>query len=281
MDLDDLPPEIEDLKSLTKHPHVPDSLSSQEAYYPLEAQLRLFLAKNRFTEVPHHVFRLRNLEFLSLRNNRLASLPPAIGTLQKLRTLNISMNDLEVLPAELLDLMKAGNLKEVIADPNPWTPIPDSATKQKGLGEYHGANNFFWTPMAVSSVQLLKPSGDVDDAYTDHQDCQPPKRLATQATLAETALTKLIKLQAFPSIFASAVENVDGPILDVLKNGMNASLFGDRRCTCGRSFLLPRRQWIEWWLITSSRGHRELKLPFLRQVCRMCPDKDPRTIVGE
>ena len=271
LDLEDLPPDIEDLKSLTKHPHVPDFPSSQEAYYPLEAELRLFLANNRFVEIPHHVFQLRNLRVLSLRNNRLASLPPAIGVLQMLRTLNISANKLESLPAELLELIQSGSLKELIADPNPWTQVPEWATERNVLTPVSIRTSSVGLLTALSPVQLLKPSGAVDGVSTGHQECRSPKWPGAQSTLVETALTKLIKLQAFPSIFASAIENVDGPILDVLKVGMNASLFGKRRCACGRSFTLPRQQWIEWWSFSTPGGFQLSNIPFLRQVCNACP----------
>ena len=191
-----------------------------------------------------------------------------------LGSLNISANNLETLPAELLDMIRYGPLTELIADPNPWTQVPASATKQKEslpISCLEGASMIL---RAVSTVQLLKPSGAVDNSSAGHQDCHRPERPGTQATLAETALTKLIKLQAFPSIFASAIENVDGPILDVLKVGMNVSLLGDRHCTCGRSFILPRHQWMEWWDICPPwRVAQPSKLPFLRQVCRMCPSE--------
>ena len=271
MGLDELPPDIESLKSLTKVATVPDFKPSEQAYHPIEAELRLFLANNKFTKIPNHVFRLKNLRLLSLRQNNLVCIPHAIGTLEQLQSLNISSNRLAFIPVELLRLISHFNLKDFIADPNPWTQVPDSAAKLKETSRLD-RNQYVMRRAAISNVEILRPCGVVERTVPFSM-LQSIRR--KQPSLAELALNRMTTMQSFQNINEWIDEGIPAPVREMLNTGLAYSAIGHRQCLCGQSFILPAKQWLEWWNIDKISTGPSLKLPFLRQFCSRCvPDHD-------
>ena len=265
MKLDDLPPTIESLKSLTKVATLRNSKTSEKAYHPIEAELRIFLANNNFTRVPN-IFQLKNLRVLSLRQNSLTSLPHAISNLEQLQSLNVSANKLTTLPFELLRLLFQYRLEDLIADPNPWTQVPDSATRMTDTGRLTCTRHVM-RRAAISNVEILRPSGSVERtvSYSDLQSlgCRQP-------SLAETALNRMVTLQSFQNVKEWVDEDIPAPVRGILTTGFAYSSLGPRRCLCGQSFILPQMQWVEWWYIDKLMTGCSLKLPFLRQSCSRC-----------
>jgi len=84
-----------------------------------------FLSATNIKYLPLSLFKLPNLESLSLESNQLLNIPNDID-LPKLRNVNVSHNQLTTLP-ESLALQP--NLKSLSLYGNPWQSLPDAFTK--------------------------------------------------------------------------------------------------------------------------------------------------------
>lgn len=271
MSLDDLPSEVALLKSLTKHPAIPNFTPSQEAYHPIEAHLRLYLGNNMLERVPNSVFELTNLRVLSLRQNGLTRLPYAIGKLLNLQSLNISGNKLETLPFELLDLAFRGNLIELIVEPNPWRQVDQSSELCSIESPWVGNNNTCLRCVASNSTELLRPNGAVEHVVSSHQLTSTMFDAVATSSLTVMALHRMSGLQSLQSLEGWIGDGIPETVQTILETALEHSKIGPRRCSaCTSDFILPRSQRIEWWSIDFKPSGSFLKLPFLRQQCQKC-----------
>ncbi|TQS34828.1 hypothetical protein Golomagni_04778 [Golovinomyces magnicellulatus] len=124
----------EAIKQLSYFVRVPTV--SEGVFTVLEPELKIFLASNQLTTLPHELFNLNHLEVLSLRGNLIHELAPGIGNLLNLKELNLSQNGLKYLPFEILNLIsEKGSLESLSLHPNlfyepqfplgakPWKPV--------------------------------------------------------------------------------------------------------------------------------------------------------------
>ena len=114
--LTQLPPEITELKNLTK----------------------LSLSGNQLTQLPLEIGELENLEELDLSYNRLTQLPPEIGELKNLKILNLTRNQLTQLPPEIGELK---NLNYFYLSVNHLTQLPPEIGKLKNLRSFYLSSN--------------------------------------------------------------------------------------------------------------------------------------------
>jgi hypothetical protein len=148
---------------MTKWPVGEDFPPSQEAFAPLTASIRLYLANNLLRSLPTEMFNIERLTVLSLRHNKLGYLPPAISKLTNLTELNLAGNRLEYLPWEILKLVK-GKLKRLYAYPNPFIevdipfPEPKSDDEVKQMAE-----GFF-----PRGFELMEPASCTSFDGTEH-----------------------------------------------------------------------------------------------------------------
>lgn len=92
-----------------------------DSFHPFTPALKIFLSQNDLRDLPCELFKLENLNVLSLRNNKLHELPPIVNHLHELVEMNIAYNRLRFLPYELLDLFSdAGRLHHFTMHPNPF-----------------------------------------------------------------------------------------------------------------------------------------------------------------
>ena len=273
MSLDTLPADVMLLDTLTKHSDVPESTPSQDAFHPIEAQLRIYLANNSFTTFPSVLLQLTNLRVLSLRQNHLTNIPPAFERLAKLRTLNIAGNKLEVLPFELLNLFIQGQLREMIADPNPWRLVSDTAAKETQQAPYvrqeHHRTTQKLRRIAVGSEEYLRPNGST---VHQHKHLDIPAPTSTSFTpLTVMALNRISKLQSLQRLPEWIDENIPETVQKMLTAAFDSTKDGGRRCSsCSRDYVIPVRQRLEWWSIDFAPSGPFLKLPFLRKQCHRC-----------
>ncbi|RKF80245.1 hypothetical protein GcM1_195019 [Golovinomyces cichoracearum] len=109
----------EAVKQLSYFVRVPNV--SEGLFTVLEPELKIFLASNQLTTLPHELFNLKHLEVLSLRGNLIHDLAPGIGNLLNLKELNLSQNRLSHLPFEILNLIsEKGSLESLSLHPNPF-----------------------------------------------------------------------------------------------------------------------------------------------------------------
>lgn len=99
--------------------------SIPEEIFKLKNLQELTVAKCHLMIVNQHIDELKNLQHLSVAHNRLVRLPETIGNLQHLQTLIINRNMIEILPESI------GNLHELTyidAWENPMYEFPESIT---------------------------------------------------------------------------------------------------------------------------------------------------------
>ena len=280
----DLPAEIlQPLQLLTKHSAIREPPASQEAFSSLEADLRIFLANNSLRRLPSILFDFDNLRVLSLRHNDLTEIPSAIGRLTKLESLNVSNNQLRHFPYEVLELIRFGKLSYLVAEPNLWTaaqpcekctdtdssPLPRLLPLQKGTIHHvqkvaQSLSDYFrhdGTPLATA--QRGNGNSPLELPQTSSS------RSLTQATLLFCC-----KQQNIAELPEWLLDDLPPNVRKLLELARDVQESGGRLCTtCRREMVISRKQWIEWWSLSSYHANSattstsDKVYPFLRRQC--------------
>ena len=268
--LDHVPNEsLRHLRSLTKYTTIRDIPPSQDSYSSIEPTLRLYLSNNAITTFPSELLNLTNLSVLSLRHNKLTKLPPALAKLPRLVDINIAGNELKNLPHEMLDLYKRPEF-QMTAMPNPFSQpqsvFPPNPDFEKSL---------FTTDLLF--FVRHKPTYFHADG-SNANDAAPWRLSSRVPSLLELALRKCKDLPDLVDIEKECTTG-GGPstLAGPLAMAQEVTKYGDLECTvCGRSFVLPRVQWLEWYTVPNEwrRTHTSFSakvlsrtIPFLRQGC--------------
>jgi hypothetical protein len=255
-----------------------------EEYTALTPDLRLYLANNGLRSIPGELCTLTNLKFLSLRNNKITSIPPQLGYLSSLECLNVSVNRLSYLPYSLHRnfLRSTGYLR--LHDNKFLAPVPPPTEDGKNPDLLSDPTAHPNVPelRAMSTVCFYAPDGRAVDRNNP-----PPSRTpeslkpVSQSCPQSDSITPL----SAPSLVELALRNSRATELlrDVEENAESCAIppsfvelvgraievqsAGGLRCdTCGRDYIVPRAEWLEWWAglegVTESR-----MIPFLVQVC--------------
>ncbi|KKY24761.1 putative leucine rich repeat domain protein [Phaeomoniella chlamydospora] len=260
---------------------------SQEAYESLEPHLRIFLSNNILTSIPSELFNLSTLSVLSVRQNRLTEIPAAIGKLANLSELNVGGNQLEVLAWEILEMMEPhkGNLVKFCPFPNPFRRFheremihPASIRRRKGYipGKVVRIRSPTGTEsiakqVAKSSVTLFDRSGmthrlpanmraktavagtaDASNALLGAARTQSLVELSLRATTKLPYFSDLARelTAASTTSPAESGHSLAPPenLTRFLTLASNVVEAGGQHCpTCGKAFIIPRAEWIEWW----------------------------------
>ncbi len=136
--LTSLPPEILELKSLTKLYISNNHLTSLPSEISELKNLTELYISNNHTSLPPEISELKNLTKLYISNNQLTSLPPEISKLKNLTKLYISNNQLTSLPPEISELK---NLTELYISNNQLTSLPPEISELKNLTKLSISNN--------------------------------------------------------------------------------------------------------------------------------------------
>jgi len=272
---------IRPLGYLTKHPEVDHHPPSQDAYGPLTPSLHLYLSRNALRTLPSEIFRLKYLTVLSLRNNKLTELSPAIGNLENLVELNVGINRLKWLPWEILKLV-GGRLRTLNIYPNPLFEIPRSLESARAVTARVAIEDMAapgvsgnaihhqpWKPtrQAYTAVTFMNvdgsysrgtppaPSSAVDSSCLavsqrgDHNratlDGTPASRVPSLLELALRSCSQSPYLPQLPALLPA-----DSPISmsRLLTDAYSIKEAGGRMCSvCGKSYLVVRTEWLEWW----------------------------------
>lgn len=255
------------LKSLTKHTTIRDVPPSQDSYSPIEAALHLYLSNNILTAFPSSILNLTPLRVLSVRHNNLTHLPPALAKLPHLHHLNIAANRLKHLPYEMLRLYNRPEF-EMVATPNPFDQLPldqripecdpDILWTKQPRFVARSLNTYFH----ADAVTSIPTSGQVSPA-------------SKVPSLLELVLRKckdlpdLVELQDW-----CTAGNGPATLSKPLAFAQEAASYGDLECTiCGKGFIVPRVQWMEWWRLPAEKRIMQMGLrdpwmvPYLRRGC--------------
>lgn len=292
---------------------IPDVIEDVEFEQP-ETSIQLMMSTNLLTRIPTSVFQIENLTTLSLRGNKLTELPTSIAGCKSLKSLNVSFNKLRYLPGELLDLVeKGGSLQELQVFGNPFY---QRLTKQSPDADL--SNNLNYNRLGERTfVQYTDTVGTVysDFKLDDRElvDLEPdwqlagPKRGKSEAAASRQAL----QLSRVPSLMELALRSAArvsrngvslAPLLGpqapdhlraLLDAAADAQYLGlPRCCVCGRAFVRPRAQWLEFLDTTNkyvfSRSGplaqvQMMDVPFMKKGCswRCVPEIVPRDPVAD
>lgn len=279
-----LPKEIlQPLRLLTKHSAIREPPTSQETFATLEANLRIYLANNALRQLPSILFDFSNLRVLSVRHNDLIEIPPAIGRLSNLESLNVANNKLQHLPYEVLELIRFGKLSYLLAEPNPWTatqpseicsdteptPLPRILPLQKGT--IHHVRK-----VAESSPDYFRHDG-TPITFAQHADGTLPVELregSSTRSLTQAALLSCYNQQDLAHLPEWLLDELPPNVRKLLDLARVVQESGGRLCTtCRRQMVIPRKQWTEWWSMSSYHVHptttsnSDKVYPFLRRQC--------------
>jgi hypothetical protein len=253
--------------------------------------LRLYLASNELTELPSELFGLEKLESLGVRHNKLTELSPNISKLKNLQELNVSFNSLHYLPREVLSLaFEEDGMKERRSfrprfSPNPFfQPVYDTTSKRRNMDEPYddsgSTDKVKLSAVAISRVAFLdargicrsgpRPSQDLcaqqlGPGAEDHKTEEFGAKQGGARTLYELAL-KASMAYTVDDLTKAYGDDVPGYMSEGLKLLAGYRVHGESTCAvCGREFMIPRTEWLEWWsgFAPSSRE----KIPLLFRGC--------------
>lgn len=163
MELTDIPDEIADMEDLV--------------VIGSHAHFQVYASNNQLRSLQPLLFQFKKIEVLGLRHNKIETIPPLIGELTHLTDLNLAANRIKWLPWQFLHL--APNLKQFGSGPNPWLPVPDTASevplpaekptfcrRYRGEIEYHRPQ----TPVPLLQTWCLHHLAQFDALYADTKD---------------------------------------------------------------------------------------------------------------
>ncbi|KAI4210220.1 MAG: hypothetical protein LQ351_006898 [Letrouitia transgressa] len=216
--------------------------------------IRIFLANNSLLTLPGTLFSISWLTVLSLRSNELAFLPPAISRLEHLYELNLSNNNFRFLPFELRALVCKDRLRVLSLFPNPFLrPLPKTSIecRQPSCPVYvtrvayldiHG-NPAYGCLTLPSMVSCCWP------AATPTAPLRIPGDRDSTPSLLELSLRACFtspQIAQLPFLLPKAPEF----LRQHLKNAYWLTAQGGQACTvCGKPFIVPRTEWVEWWVL--------------------------------
>lgn len=259
-------------------------------YSPLTPSLQLFLSGNSLTELTGELFELENLQVLSLRNNKLREIPSGIRRLTQLQEINVSVNRLEHLPYEMLLLMQTGSLRQIYVHPNPLLQLENASDIETWhytnrdedgtlrMKKYEGeAPAEAQSPIhiATSRVRRLDSQGKpFSGHYPSHRAPDAVTRVPSLRDLALLACSRYPYLDKF--LQEEDLTGFPELMVQLLRRARDVRHQGDQICSvCGRNFIVPRTEWIEWWdcsiyetAVKQRESNEKLRpLPFIRRGC--------------
>ncbi|KAI9833315.1 MAG: hypothetical protein M1819_003710 [Sarea resinae] len=244
-----------------------DSDSDSDFYSPLTPSLTIDLSGNQLRTIPREIFALENLEALNVSGNQLTELPSGFGRFDI--RLNVSSNQLRWLSHDMKMKMNNDMSKMTLAS-NPFlAPLPSSqsdlqgSTSEHALPVQHNKDN---APAFVASTQVaflnvdgsrhrsspIPPSWIVghclETQREDHEASlpdEPPSQAPSLLELTLRGCSRSSNLHQLPDLLGP-----EAP-LSVIRHLQRTAAIkeaGGQSCAaCGKSFEIPRTEWIEWY----------------------------------
>lgn len=267
---------LEPIKYMTREP------PSSGSYVSLEPKLRLYLAGNNLSKLPDEMYGLKSLTTLSIRQNNISELSSAISLLTNLEDLNVSANCLHYLPYEILELTD-NKLQSLRLHPNlffkptinnpycdPFARGLPGAKDCKAVSRVAYLDNRGRPLHGVSPSTITQAKGPMTDDCSMQHIIDEQRECFESASGVPSLYEHALRLcSLYPSIDAlSACLAPDPPphLLDSLARVRQSQAVGGFHCSvCGRDYLVPRTEWIEWW--TGLPDNAGWGVPLLRRGC--------------
>lgn len=264
---------------------MPDCLPpSQESYKPLEPSITLLLSNNSLTNLPGELYKLRNVKHLSVRQNCLTEIMPSIANLENTEELNVGGNLLPWLPWEILQLTQ-NNLKVACLHPNPFIePVPGNPSsinpaKQRSRWATGPPRTIATTGIAYLDITgtPVRGSPPAPSSLADY--C--PSTVATDGepfgkpwnqpgnhipSLLEVALRGCSESSMLEQLPLYLTEDSPQSLSHMLQHAWKVKSAGGKLCSvCGKSYIIPRTEWIEWR--SSLSQYCRDPVPLIRKGC--------------
>jgi hypothetical protein len=163
-----------------------------------------------------------------------------------------------------------------------WAQITESG---------HSALDVYPTPIFVASTPITHFGSDGLPSMGRRQDTPPSQFPSDTQTLSATPggapvtrhgsrIPSLFELAArsastvaeLPILHTLFPDDAPTPVIQALKTACQAREDGGRLCSvCGRNYIIPRTEWVEYWHLPPKYGQRnsreEMFWPFLRRGC--------------
>ena len=291
---------LKPLHLLIRQIHVRGRVEHYEELFP---SIGLYLSNNELDDLPGELFKLENLKVLSLRSNNLTEISSSVGKLTKLEELNVACNQLNWLPWEFLQTKACHDMWKLL--PNPFirpTPITEEYNKRVSMpGSDHahhvasthiafldvtGASNRQWRPAPSSTTEHWPDLARIHDFLGPRAEEQTRVH-----SLLELVLRKCYNSPQLSRLPLLLPEDVGGAyLIELLKQTFYIKEAGGRECSvCGREYIVPRTEWVEWWYLVSPRSSGAIQgalarsggpTPFLRRGCSWaCWVQAPDTVI--
>ncbi|KAF2092827.1 hypothetical protein NA57DRAFT_81975 [Rhizodiscina lignyota] len=143
--------------------------------------------------------------------------------------------------------------------------------------------NLFGSP---NQLGARAPSAMTDEelqGFFDDPSTSPAQDGPKAHSLVELALKECSASDSLSQLHTLLPEDSPRHVVDALDNAQQVKQTGGKRCSvCGRSYVIPRTEWIEYWHYVPGEmkcSFSELFVPFLRKGCswKCVPDGNPRT----
>ena len=264
----------------------------------LTPSIRLYLSGNMLEDVPGEVYRLKNLQVLSLRTNNITEIIPSITELKRLDEINLACNRLRWLPWEFRSFLERKPSMKCILHPNPFIkplpPIHASEYQQpfdlghcRHLASTHIA---FFDVRGLPESRYPPPPSLIAEHYPepsgDEEALRPPLSERSRVpSLMEFALRACFENPQLSQMPFLLPDDCPPHIISLLKLTWRLKEAGSgRKCSvCGKSYIIPRTEWMEWRYCIPDRelrgevrgdrdgtGHcsgEDVSLPLLRRGC--------------
>lgn len=116
--------------------------------------IHLKLKRDKLTEVPIEIQKLKNLQVLDLSKNKIDSIPAWIGELKHLQILDFSSNEIDSIPPEIAKLQ---HLKKLSFGDNYISEVPEELGQLSQLEDLDlWSNTLYNIPSSLDSLKNLK-----------------------------------------------------------------------------------------------------------------------------
>ncbi|KAJ5130564.1 uncharacterized protein N7515_006603 [Penicillium bovifimosum] len=262
----------------------------------------LSLRSNKFTEIPPAIGRLTDLEVLNLSVNRLTYLPwELLKLIQQGKLNHVISRPNPFHPIEEAQIEtwhckpEPDSEPEEEPEPEPQPTTNSTLPKMQLPLRIHlqltpppslqlGPDtepNPVWAPILVATgpTNTMDMDGKPVQPTPYNRPSETTSKISNAPSLRELALRAVSKLPYLDQTTDQELADFPPLIVPLLQRAREVRLAGGQTCSvCGREYVLPRTEWMEWWDISPHESGVQLRrcngmllrpLPFRRFGCSL------------
>lgn len=248
---------------------------------------------NDIKEISPAISQLQQLVELNVANNSLQFLPYDILELFKegtqLREFHIHPNpfyepDLPPKPDPNVDQEQ---LEDPVSLPRSDTILSETGSGVELTHSYWRTVHRFSSPVRFFNINGTLARGPIMPADEDNlhkkipiiesgtTQTPPGNTISAAPSLLEVALRACYQSSQLPYLSELLHPETPAYFHDLLAKAQTVKEGGGQKCTiCGKEFILPRTEWIEWWEISKMGGKK--KMPSVASILRRREEKTRR-----